>query len=150
MSLFADLNLDTVKVNQQNILPDGSYIGYVSNVRTIKKKDGNVALVLTFTVNDETSEEHSNSQDEWRTFPKMVDIDGQSRFASETDEKNAVFLKQRLLSLGVAEDEIAILDPADLIGVPVSFVVATNKTYKNVRQVSKLNGDASSNGELAY
>ena len=144
MSLFADLNLENVKVNQPNTLPDGSYVGFVSNIRTIKKKDGNVALVLTFTVNDENDEQHNNAQDEWRTFPKMMEIDGNSRFATEADEKNAIFLKQRLMSLGVEDDDIPTLDIADLVGTPVTFVVASNKGYKNVRNVTRTT--AASNG----
>lgn len=152
MSIFADLGLETVKVNTQNTLPDGSYVGFVSNVRTITKKDGNVALVLTYTVDDDSSEQHNQAQDEWRTFPRMVDIDGQQRYASESDEKNAVFLKQRLLSLGISDDEIAVLDVVDLVGIPISFTVATNKTYKNVRNVVRLNGNAEANGSngLSY
>jgi len=138
MSLFAELGLENVKVNQPNALPDGSYVGFVSNARTVKKKDGNVALVLTYTVNDETNEQNGNGQDEWRTFPNMAEIDGVSRFASESDEKNAVFLKQRLLSFGFSDDEIAELDPSELVGIPIAFTVASNNGYKNVRRVTRM------------
>lgn len=146
MALFADLGLENVRVNQPNILPDGNYVGFVGNARIVKKKDGNVALVLTYTVNDDTSDENGNSQDEWRTFPNVVEIDGQTRFAQESDEKNAVFLKQRLLSFGYTDEDIPNLDPAELIGLPVAFVVASNNNYKNIRRVTKIE----SNGSSAY
>lgn len=138
MSVFDGLGLETVKVEQANTLPDGQYIGFVSEAKIVTKKDGNLALVITYTVRDEDSENNGKRQVEWRTFPRMIDVDGVQRYAEEKDERDARFLKMRLLSLGIKEDEIPGLDVTDIQGTPVKFTVRTNNGYKNIRWVETL------------
>lgn len=138
MSVFEGLGLENVKVEQGNSLPDGQYVGFVSEAKVVTKKDGNLALVLTYTVHDENSEYNGQRQVEWRTFPRMIDVDGVQRYAEERDERDARFLKMRLLSLDIPEHAIPNMDVDDLQGTPVKFTVRTNNGYKNIRWVEKI------------
>lgn len=148
MSVFEGLGLDDVKVEVTNALPDGQYVGFVSEAKIVTKKDGNLALVLTYTVQDDDSQHNGHKQVEWRTFPRMVEIDGVQRYAEEKDERDARFLKMRLLSLGIKDDEIPKLEVADIQGTPVKFTVRTNNGYKNIRWVETLDASSSTDSIL--
>jgi hypothetical protein len=144
MSVFDGLGLENVKVEQTNALPDGQYVGFVSEAKIVTKKDGNLALVLTYTVRDDENQHNGEKQVEWRTFPRMIDVDGVQRYAEEKDERDARFLKMRLISLGIKEDEIPGLDVTDIQGTPVKFTVRTNNGYKNIRWVETISANGGS------
>lgn len=151
--VFGNLGLEQVEVkfaSKKGTMPDGSYIGYISNARVVTKQDKNQALVLTYKIEDTDSEFDGQEIDEWRTFPRFIqeEDDDAPRFKEENDKRNATFLKQRLLTLGVKEDEIADLDLNQLTGIPVLFVVKTNNSYRNIRYVEVRENTIGNNTDL--
>jgi hypothetical protein len=135
--VFGNLGLDKVEVWDNKVtIPDGTYPGYVSDAKLVTKKDGNEALVLTYKVADDNSSHDGETINEWRTFPRRTEDGG---FVSETDERNAQFLKARLIHLGFEADQIDKVDLDDISGIPVTFTVKTKNNYKNVSYVEVRN-----------
>ena len=120
-SIFSGLGLDKVSTSMgASKLTDGSYTGYVSDAKIVNKKDGTKSLILTYKVDDVLSDVHEEEIQEWRALPHMTE-DGE--FIDETAERNARFLKIRLVQLGVDQTAMDTLKTDDLIGIPCNFVV---------------------------
>lgn len=126
-----DLGVDWGGVSTSNAPSDGTHHGYLTKAEVRTKKDTTKSLVLTYRVADGENEQ-GKTIDEWKSLPITVQGPTGPRFATEDDERNARFLKQRLISLGVPEDRINTLNPGDLQGTEVYFTVKSKGEYTNV------------------
>ena len=145
-NVFGELDLDTVK-DQADAMSDGKYAGFVFDSQIVTKKDQRRAWVLTYKP-DRNIHPHFDSevsQTEW------FDIDYAPTLTAGDIETKKRWLKRRILSLGVKEDEVSTFNLADVIGLPVAFTIKTNGQYKNIvtvelRDESSTNGFSNGNG----
>lgn len=130
-----DLGVNWDDVPTNNNPSDGTHRCFVvkSEIRT-KKKDQSKQWVFTFKVAD-GEPEAGRTQEEWRPIPAV----NNGKFATEKDETNARWLKQRLMSLGVPETRVGQVTPADVQGTEVYVTFKTNTTnagtFQNVTNV---------------
>jgi len=131
-----DLGVNWGDVPTTNDPADGTHRCFVtkSEIRT-RRSDQSKHWVFTYKVAD--GEPQSGcTKDEWRAIP--ITRDG--RFVSDKDEQAARWLKQRLLSLGVPEDRVGTVTPADVQGTEVYITLKTTTnskgTFQNVTNVT--------------
>lgn len=138
MSLFGDLDIAAAADDPFNI-DEGVYAGVVSGVTTKKSNDGTKkGLVLTYTVTDEDSPMVGRKIDEWKNMPQPEDPHNMT----PEEERDASFLKMRLKSLGVAEEDMNTVGPEDLISTEVIFTVKKKGEYTNVVKVELPDGSS--------
>jgi hypothetical protein len=127
---FGSLGLDKVK-DQADGIPDGKYAGFVFNSQIVSKKDGTRAWVLTYKPDRKIhpSLDPEASQAEWH------DLDYPATMTPDAIETKKRWLKRRILSLGVKEENIATFALNDVIGTPVAFTIKSNGPYKNIGTV---------------
>lgn len=127
-SIFGDLDLASAEDNPFAV-PDNNYEAYVTNVVVgLTKKEDKLGVTFEYTLDGGPKDKFKIS--EFKHVPRPQD--------EMTDEDRArakSFLKQRLTSLGVPEDKMNTLDPADLIGTPCVITVKTKEGYTNVTKV---------------
>jgi len=142
-----DLGLKSASTDP-NFLPEGKYPGFISDLQVKETKDKtgkiNKALIITYKVTELDEDNMGKKKAEFKTLPKfkyddngspLYKDDGSPLYEDETSAKNAAFLKQRLLSLGVPESELDTMSKEDLLGTPVWFEVAQRGEYYNVVKV---------------
>ena len=119
---LADLDLDNVDPDPK-AFPDGTYNAYLTEAKVVALKDvaAGKRLVLTYKLFD--GPHKGKTIDEWKSINKF------------DDARSKAFLKARLLSLGVPEEKISSINPADLSGIAVRITKKTNGQYKNVTNV---------------
>lgn len=125
-----DLGVNWDDVSTSNDPPDGTHHCFVvkSEIRT-RKSDQSKHWVFTYKIAEGESHQ-GRTKDEWRAIPVV----NNGKFASERDEQNAGWLKQRLLSLGVPEDRIGVVTPIDVQGTEVYVTLVTKTTTKGTFQ----------------
>lgn len=137
MSLFGDLDIASAADDPFNI-DEGIYRGVLSNVQTKKSNDGTKkGTVFTYTVTDEESPMVGRKIDEWKNLPQPADPDS----LTPEEERDLSFLKMRLSSLGVAEEDMNTVEAKDLIGTECVFTVKKKGDYTNVVKVELNSGD---------
>lgn len=137
MSLFGDLDIASAADDPFNI-DEGMYRGVVTAAQVKKSNDGTKkGFVLTYTVTDEESPMVGRKIDEWKNLPQPEDPDT----LTPDEERDRSFLKMRLRSLGVEEEEMNTVGPDDLIGKDVVFTVKKKGDYTNVVKVELDSGD---------
>lgn len=121
--LGAGLGLDDVPDD----FADGTYIGYLTAVKVVPKKNelGKKSIVFTCKCNDVNSRFNGEQKDAW--FSANV---GDTSFQKK-------LLRDTFVGLGVPESRIATVMPEDIVGTPISFKVVTRGTYKNVTEIQK-------------
>lgn len=124
--IFADLGLEDV-ADDPNTFPASTYKGFLFDAKVVNYKDAakGRALVLTYKIADEDSEHNGKTVDEWK------------QCNSFDDPTKKAWLKRRLMSLGVPEDRLSQVNPADLVGTAVFFTTKKNGEYTNVTFVKK-------------
>lgn len=131
MSLFGDLDIQNAQDDPFNI-DEGTYKGTVTAVAVKEHKDKTKkGLVFTYTVIDEESPMLGRKIDEWKNLPQPEDP---SNLTPE-EERDASFLKMRLKSLGIPEDEMNSVGAEDLLAIDVYFTVKKKGEYTNVTKV---------------
>lgn len=130
--IFADLGLEDV-ADDPNSFPASTYRGFVYDAKVVNYKDAakGRALVLTYKINDDESEHNGKTVDEWK------------QCNSFDDPTKKAWLKRRLMSLGVPEDRLSQVNPADLVGTEVFFTTKKNGDYTNVSFVKLADESAS-------
>jgi hypothetical protein len=128
-SIFGDLDIASAEDNPFAI-PDGVYEVFVTEcVVGLTKKEDKLGMTLTYTIDGGPKDKSKIS--EFKHVPRPSDD-----LTSDQRERAKSFLKQRLASLGVPEDKMNSLYPADLIGTAAAITVVTNKEgYTNVTKV---------------
>lgn len=146
MSIFGEIGLDSEEIADVNApLPDGQYIGNLFNVKVLPDKK-NVPfrqIMFIYKVNDENKPNmKGREQAEFFKMPPEGVAVGTPAFnsAGTQEHRDKVkqslgFLKARLKSLGVPEDQISQCDPKTLIGADVIFNVLTKNGYTNIAKV---------------
>lgn len=135
-----DLNLTSIE-EDPNALPVGDYPGFISNMRIIDQKDNTRALIITYKV-DADHPLGGRTKDEFKTMPEMIDGVDEVTGAnikvpkSPKDATNGSYIKQRIKSLGVPENELNNFTKEDLLGTKVTFSIKERGEYKNVTKVT--------------
>lgn len=131
MSFLDDLDLDSVDGSEIDYsIPNGVYPMYISASELVDntKKPGMNQWRITYKI-DQNEDDYAG-----RTVSEFFDLDP----TLPNDRK--AWLKRRLVSLGIDDDQAKTLEPADIIGVEVMVTVKNRKvgenTYTNVTKVT--------------
>lgn len=119
---LADLDLENQEADP-NAFPDSTYNAYLTEAKVVALKDAakGKRLVLTYKLFD--GEHKGKTIDEWKSINTF------------DDARSKAFLKTRLLSLGVPEDQLSKINPTDLVGIAVRITTKQNGEYRNVNNV---------------
>lgn len=151
MNLLAQLGLDSVSADPNDI-PDNKYDGHVlKDEMVIAKNSNTVSHVITYKVSD--GDFKGAERAEWFRFgTDPVDVNGQptedpaaiANYTKTASEQNLQWYKKRLIDLGVSEDDInsGAFTVGSLSGIPVTFGVKRNGNYVNVNFVERRDGTA--------
>lgn len=136
--MFGDLDFDQAQ-DDPFAVPDNSYISYLTDVKTGPTKNGDkVGMTLEYTIDEGP---HSGKKiTEWKQIPQPAD----PKNPSDDDTRAMSFIKQRMISLGVPADKINSTTPEDLIGIKCVVAVKNKGGYTNVRSVTVVNSEFSS------
>jgi len=140
-----DLGLSKARTDP-NFLSEGKYPAIVSKLNIKDTQKSGPALIITYKVTHDDPENGGKIKTEFKSLPKMKD-DGSGEYADEDAVRNAAFLKQRLLSLGVPENELDNMTQESILGAPVWITVVQTGDYYNIRQV-ELREDGSYTGQM--
>jgi hypothetical protein len=140
-----DLGLHSVSADP-NAIPDGKHPGYVAAIKIQEpnptSNNNHRALIITYKIDENHPDLNGRSKTEYKTMPNMVEIKNDLTgevtfdFATPEDSKHASYLKQRMLSLGVPEQELGNVQIEQITGTPVWFTVAARGEYHNIVAVS--------------
>lgn len=126
MGIFGDL--DAKEISDDPFNPaDGTYHGVISKCETKVSKKGNLGLYITYKVTE--GPEEGKEVLEFKLIPEPK---GQP---TKEELQQASWLKQRLLSLGVDEDDLNTVENEDLLNREVVFTVEKRGEYTNVTKV---------------
>jgi hypothetical protein len=131
MSFLKDMNLESIDAGGTDwSIPNGLYPATVSDSKLMHpKNDPNKELwQITYTIDGEVETFGG------RSVSEFFDLN------PELPSERRVWLKRRLVSLGVTDEQAATLEPSDIIGTEVSVTVrnktTNDKTYTNVTKVA--------------
>lgn len=128
--LLGDLGLDDVSANP-NFVADGGYVATVAvKVSGSKKEPNRRYLVFTYTIKSAAdgspTEYASKTVQEWKSADKSDDAQQKS------------FLKQRIMSFGIPEEEVSRFSLGMVQGATVLVEIKNNGDYTNVNRVKPL------------
>lgn len=129
MGLFDGVETDLTTVEEYSVgLPPGTYPMMVAAV-TIEEKESGTYLVITYTVTEgpKTGKTHKEMQ-------RLVLGAAQS----DSDETALRFLKTRMLSLGIAPEDLNTVEASDLEGREVVITLAPQKNDPRYMQIARL------------
>lgn len=140
MGLFGEQDAAEVPDNPYYVAPD-TYQCVLTEVNRVEKKDGSgEGLAFKWVIEDEDSEYNGGQIQDWKNIYPNVSAD---EVTPEIRKDNSR-LKQRLVELGLSEDEMNdLLNNLDsLVGI-VAYVTVTetpdkkdpNKKYTNIKEV---------------
>lgn len=134
MSLFGELDLENA-ADDPFAIPPGTYHATLTKVSQENPKDPakRPGFVFEYTITNEDEDPEVEAASglnisEWKTIPVPGDDSPEAK-------RNRAFIKQRLLSLGVAPDDLDTVGADDLVGTDVVLTVKKNGEYTNVTQV---------------
>lgn len=118
-----------------NKIPEGKYPAIIKDLQTKVLKDKGNTLIITYQISHEDPEYGGKTKPEFKRLPVIDEETG--KYATSDDERDAAFLKQRILSFGVPEDELDTMNKNDLLGTPlwIELVQSANGQYINVKNV---------------
>jgi hypothetical protein len=139
-----DLKLSAAPTDP-NFLPEGKYPAFVQKLTTRDTKSG-PALIITYKISEHDAENQGKVKTEFKSLPVIDPATGE--FKDDDSKRNAAFLKQRLISLGVPDGpEMDEMKEEDLLGTPVWITIMKTGDYYNIRQV-ELREEESASGIL--
>jgi len=134
MGLFGDLDVQNAK-EISFIIPEGNYEAVISNFEVKKTKDeSKTGLNILYTITEE-GRYKGRSVLEWQRVPQPDDTDIQT---PEQRETSMGYLKKRLLSLGVPEDEINTVEAKNFIGKPVALGITVRLNPKSKEEQNQV------------
>lgn len=146
-----DLGLSKASADP-NFIPEGKYPAFISKlqIKDVKKKaeqggGTGKALIITYKVTNDDPSYSGKTKTEFKSLPEL-NPDGS--FKTDEDEKNAAYLKQRLLSIGVPSEEMDNMNQEDILGTPVWITLVASGEYVNVRQVEVREEEISSSNQI--
>lgn len=139
--LFGDIDAAEVPDNPFYVAPD-TYRCVLAELNRVSKKDGSgEGLAFKWVIEDEDSEFNGNQIQDWKNiYPDVT-----SEELTPEIRKDNARLKQRLIELGLSEDEMNdLLDNLEEYVGTVAFVEVTettdrkdpSKTYTNIKKVT--------------
>jgi hypothetical protein len=125
-----DMGLETIDATGTDwSIANGVYPATITDSKIMNPKNDTSKNLwqITYTLDPEVETYHG------RTVSEFYDLN------PELPSERRVWLKRRLLSIGVNDEQAATLEPADIIGTEVSVTVrnknTNDKTYVNVTKV---------------
>jgi hypothetical protein len=136
MSFLSDLGLDKVDGSALDYsIPNGVYPAMISDSKIIQSKTGDDLWQITYQIDPEVE-----------TFGKRTVSEFFNLDPNLPTERKA-WLKRRLTTLGISDEQAATMEPSDIIGVDVTLTVKNRNVngtnYTNVAKVV-LGNDAES------
>ena len=129
MGIFGDLDLDTVASDPFKV-EDGTYEADVTGATVGETAKGDkIGLTIKYTITDGDSPMFGRSITEWQHIPQP------SGEPTPQELRSASFLKSRLISLGVPENEMNSMQPEDLLGISVVVTVREKDGYTNITRL---------------
>lgn len=125
-----ELGVDWSGLDVNNEPKPGTYRCHLVKNEIRTKKDGTKSWVFSYRV-DEGQDEEGKIKQDWRPLPQT----NNGHFASDKDANFARFLKQRLMELGVPEERVGTVTPADINGTECFVTIVLKDGYKNVTKV---------------
>lgn len=151
MAKSATAEVDSLDEFLANISEDGTHVCIVDTVSSSQsKKDGRDWIIITYVVNDENSDiDGEDIQEFIENFTHVTLADYNSMSAGDKRKVREAKrrLRDRLLTLGVAENEVSGFKDFDLLmGREVNVTVETSiassgKKYINIRNVELTDND---------
>ena len=131
MGIFGDLDLEAA-ADDPFAIDDGTYEAVITAAEVkMNKKETDNYLVLTYTIPNYLDGDSNRKVQEWKKIPKASDPD---------KDRDASYLKQRLLSIGVPNERINSFEPEDALGADVVITVKSKDGYTNVQRVALSDG----------
>lgn len=129
-----DLGLREASTDPNKVTIEGKFPVFISDLQTKTLKKG-PTLIITYKVSPQDEEWAGKTKTEFKTLPNIDPETG--RYLTADDEQNAAYLKQRLLSFGVPEDELDTMTRDDLLGTPlwITLTKSQNSDFINVKEV---------------
>lgn len=124
-----ELGVDWNAVDVNNEPGNGTHHCLLTKSEIRTKKDNTKSWVFTYRVTEGPDE--GKTKQDWRPLP----VTANGKFVDDKSANYARFLKQRLLQLGVPEDRVGSVTPADLQGIDCYITIATKDGYKNITNV---------------
>jgi len=124
-----DLGVDWTGLDVNNEPPAGTHHGFIVKSEIRNKKDGTKSWVFSYRVAD--GEHEGKVKEDWRPIPQVAN----GKFIDDKQVTFARFLKQRLMELGVPEERVGTVTPADVQGTEVYFTIQEKNGYRNVVNV---------------
>ena len=130
MSMFADLNLDDPSIpNDPNLLPDNTYPCFVYEVKPHASKAGDPGVKFIYKISEGTFSGRTIT--EWKSLGIKPGIDPEKALKAKS------YIKERLVSLGVATKDMSGLDTEDLIGKECYVSIRNQDGFPNVQRVTR-------------
>lgn len=150
MGLFGELDVASAADDPFKV-PANVYEATVTDVEVKPTQDQSkvgMTLIYTVTADDADGEHVGKTIREWKQIPQPAD----PKKLSAEDKRAMSFLKARLLDLGIPEDRVNKVEPADLIGKDVTIQVKEGKKdFMNVAKVTlKQNTSAATDGKKKF
>lgn len=138
MSIFGDLDIASA-VDDPFALADGTYEATVTKCSVQEANSGDKGFTLEYTAHDcDDPAMEGRKQSEWLTIPEMEN----GEFSDpEKGPMHLSFLKKRLKSLGVPEDQMNSVEPDDLLDLEVVITVKKTGEYVNIKKLVLANSD---------
>lgn len=128
-NIFGDLDIASA-ADDPFAVADGTYEATLTKSSVEKSTKGGKGLTFEYTIHDADDEAMNGRKiSEWKTIPSTND-DG-SFEDPDTAPTFLSFIKQRLKSLGVPDNEMNTVQPSELIGLEVIVTVATKTSKKD-------------------
>jgi predicted P-loop ATPase len=133
MSLFGDLDIASA-ADDPFALKDGTYAATITKCSVQDTSDGEgKGFTLEYTAHDCDDESmEGRKQSEWLTIPQVV---GGEFVDREKGPTHLSFLKRRLRSLGVPEDQMNSVEPDDVLDLEVFITVKRSGDYVNIKKL---------------
>lgn len=138
MGFFDDYATPVENIQTGFGLPIGTYPVVLSDIKNFTKKDGNEAIVISFTVDTvNDTEGRSGKDDIWLNKPKQGD---------PNSDTNARIGKQTLLAIGIPEDALAtfnadtdkdkVVGTTGVLDIQAGKGIYTNKRFTKTAEAS--------------
>jgi hypothetical protein len=129
-SIFGELDVESA-ADDPFAIPDNTYRAVLTDAKVGPTKAGDkIGLTLIYTIN---SDDQFNERivSEWKGIPEPND----PKNLTEDESRQAAFLKQRMLSLGIPPERINSVTPDDLIGRECFITIFNKNGYMNIRKL---------------
>lgn len=138
MGIFGDLDVEAA-ADDPFAIEDGTYNATITECSVKDNKDKTKkGLTFKYQITDD-GKMHGRKAQEWKNIPSSDD-------PQDVKDRDASYLKQRLLSIGIPADRINTFEPEDALGTDVVITVKNKDGFANVNRVILPESDSSDAG----